>query len=105
MGPLQLSPVRLLLAISSGLLVLCALLSGGPAEVLGVLPAILLALVLSFDRYPGEELIARVAARRRRFSRRPAPSALALPTSPVASLSARLVFLAGSRPLRAPPAL
>jgi hypothetical protein len=103
-GPLQLNPIRLLLAISSGLLALCALLSGGPAEILGVLPAILLALVLSFDRYPGEELIAWVAARRR-SSRRPAPSALELPASPVASLSARLVFLAGSRPLRAPPAL
>ena len=103
MGPIQLIPVRFLLAVASGLLVVCALLSGGPAEILGVLPAILLALALSFERYPGEALIARAVTRNRRSRGR----GQVLPRCPeiaTATLSARLTLLAGSRPLRAPPA-
>ena len=49
----------LLAAALSALLGLCALLAGGPTEILGVLPAILLLVALACGRYPGEEVIKR----------------------------------------------
>lgn len=68
---------------------------------LGLLPALLLAVLLAFGVYPGEELIARIG---RSSRRRPSPPAATLPPRPAAA-SVRLLLLAASRPLRGPPRL
>ncbi len=99
---------RLLVPLSTGavvtLLVAATLLGGGPEEVLGALPAILLAVFLACGRYPGEELVLRLAAPRR--GARPRATTAILPLRPRwRGLSPRLAFLAGSRPERGPPPL
>ncbi|HEY7255942.1 MAG TPA: hypothetical protein VH476_04595 [Solirubrobacterales bacterium] len=93
----------LLAALASVLLCTCAVAGGGPVELLGVLPPILLVVALACDRYPGEHLILRFADRRTKQRRRPArvPAARRLAESPARR---RLAFLAGCRPLRGPPA-
>ncbi len=100
----RLNPVPLLLAIFAALLTLCAWLAGGPTEILGTLPAILLAVALAFNRYPGEELIARLAERFRRP--KPRPVSFDLPAQrDVAAIRKTLLLLAGTRQLRGPPLL
>lgn len=84
------------------LLALCTVLGGSPEEVLAALPAILLAIFLSCGLYPGEELVLRLAARRRR---RPRARASRVPRPHRAALSPRLALLAGSQPERGPPSL
>lgn len=100
----RLNPLPFLLLVVGALLTLCAWLSGGPTEILGTLPAILLAVALAFNRYPGEELIARLAQRFRRP--KPRPVSIALPWQrDVAAIRQTLQLLAGSRRLRGPPLL
>ncbi len=96
--------IPLLVGVLSALLVAVTLHGGGPEEILGALPAILLAVLLACGRYPGEETIHRLAAPRR--ARRPKAPAAILPLRPRrAAISDQLAFLAGSRPLRGPPPL
>lgn len=98
----RLNAIHFLLLAVGALLTLCAWQAGGPTEILGTLPAVLLVLALAFDRYPGEELIARIA---RRF-RRPKPRALSVRVPrPATAVAPRLDLLAGVRPLRGPPLL
>lgn len=97
----RLNPIPFLLLVFGALLTLCAWLSGGPTEILGTLPAILLAVSLAFNRYPGEKLIARLAQRFRRPKKRPISAAL--PSRNATSLSPQLHLLAGVRQLRGPP--
>lgn len=92
--------IHLMLLAVGVLLTLCAWQAGGPTEILGTLPAILLVLALAFDRYPGEDLIARIA---RRFRRpKPRPLSVRVPR-PATIVAPRLLLLAGVRPLRGPP--
>jgi hypothetical protein len=92
----------LLVGALSALLVVCT--GGSPEEILGALPAILLVLALACGRYPGEDVLHRLAGARR--VRRPQAPAAILPLRPrSASISDRLSNLAGSRPLRGPPPL
>jgi hypothetical protein len=94
----------LLVGALSALLVACTLIGGSPEEILGALPAILLALALACGRYPGEDVLHRLTRARR--ARRPKAPAAILPLRPrSASISDRLSCLAGSRPLRGPPPL
>ncbi len=82
--PFRLKTLPLLLALVSGLVIGCTFLAEGPEEMLAALPLVAICLALSFDFYPGENLIARLARRRPRrrparrlsVSRRPAPRAL-----------------------------
>lgn len=100
----RLNPVPFLLLVFSALLALCAWLAGGPTEVLGILPAILIAFALAFERYPGEQLIERLARRLRRP--RAAATAAAPPSRWALDSTGRaLLLLAGSRRLRGPPQL
>lgn len=99
----RLNTIHLLLLAFSVLLTLCAWQAGGPTEILGTLPAILLAVALAFNRYPGEELIARLAERFRRL--KPRPISVALPQRSAAAFAPRLLLLAGVRSLRGPPLL
>jgi hypothetical protein len=97
-------PIPLLVGSLSALLVTCTLIGGSPEEILGALPAILLVLALACGRYPGEEVLHRLAAVRR--GRRPkAPAAILPPRPRSASISEWLSRLVGSRPLRGPPPL
>lgn len=92
--------IHLMLLAVGVLLTLCAWQAGGPTEILGTLPAILLVLALAFNRYPGEDLIARIA---RRFRRpRPRPRSVSVP-APATLVAPRLLLLAGVRRLRGPP--
>jgi hypothetical protein len=95
------NPLPFLLIVFGALLTLCAWMAGGPAEILGTLPAILLAVSLAFNRYPGEELIARLAQRFRRPKKR--PISVALPRHCASAFSPQLLLLAGVRQLRGPP--
>lgn len=100
----RLNPVPFLLLVFSALLAVCAWLAGGPTEILGMLPAILIALSLAFERYLGEELIERLARRLRRAR------AVADVPGPafrwaLDSTHRALLLLAGSRQLRGPPQL
>ncbi len=97
----RLNPLPFLLLVFGGLLTLCAWLAGGPTEILGTLPAILLAVALAFNRYPGEELIARLAERFRQP--RPRPVSVSMPRRGAGSIAPRLLLLAGVRQLRGPP--
>ncbi len=99
----RLNPLPFLLLALGALLTLCAWLSGGPTEILGTLPAILIAVCLAFNRYPGEELIARLARRFQRPKRRPVSAAL--PRHRASAVSPQLLLLAGIRQLRGPPRL
>ncbi|MGC1852454.1 MAG: hypothetical protein WA687_08455 [Solirubrobacterales bacterium] len=99
----RLNILHFLLLVFGALLTLCAWLSGGPTEILGTLPAILLAVALAFNHYPGEELIARLAQRFRRP--KPRPISVALPQRSTVALFPRLLLLAGVRSLRGPPLL
>lgn len=101
----RLNPIPLFVATISALLVLCILMAAGPGEVFAALPVVLLVVALAFKRYPGEELIERLAQRFRR--RRPRPVSVVLPgRSDSQAISLRLLsLLAGVRPLRGPPAL
>jgi hypothetical protein len=90
-----------MLLVFGALLTLCAWQAGGPDEILGTLPAILLAVALAFNRYPGEELIARLAQRFQRSKLR--PISVTLPRRSVASVASHLLLLAGVRQLRGPP--
>lgn len=94
----------LLVGVLVALLVTCTLLGGSAEEVLGALPAILIAVALALGRYPGEEILQRLAARR--GAKRPKAPRAILPLCPrFAAASHQLADLAGSRPLRGPPAL
>jgi hypothetical protein len=96
--------IPLLAAVLSALLVSATAFGANPEEVLGVLPAILIALALACGRYPGEDVIHRLAAPRR--TRRPkAPPAIAPLRPRRAEASDRLASLAGIRSLRGPPPL
>ena len=96
--------IPLLAGVFVSLLVACTLLGGGGEEVLGALPAILIVAALALGRYPGEEIIQRLAGLR--TGERPKAPAAILPLRPrFAAASQRLSYLAGSRPLRGPPAL
>jgi hypothetical protein len=98
------SPLPLLAAAFSALLIVCLVLSGGPEGLLAALPAVLFVLALVLGRYPGEELIEWLARRLRPPRRRPV-SATA-PRRGEASLpSFALALLAGVRTLRGPPLL
>lgn len=99
----RLNTIHLLLLGFGALLTLCAWQAGGPDEILGTLPALLLAVALAFNRFPGEELIARLAE----HFRRPRARAISVgpPAHVVFSVQPRLLLLAGSRQLRAPPRL
>ncbi len=99
----RVNPIPFLLLLVGALLTLCAWQAGGPTEILGTLPAILLAVSLAFNRYPGEELIARFAERFRRPT--PRPISVALPQRSSVTFAPRLLLLAGVRPLRGPPLL
>ena len=84
------------------LLVVCTMLGGSAEEILGALPAIFIVVALALGRYPGEEIIQRLAARR---GKRPAAPLAILPLRPrFGAVSRQLADLAGSRPLRGPPA-
>lgn len=98
----RLNAIHFLLLAVGVLLTLCAWQAGGPTEILGTLPAILLVLALAFDRYPGEDLIARIARRFRRPKLRPLSVRVPRPATLVAP---RLLMLAGVRRLRGPPLL
>lgn len=95
------NPVAVLLLPLSALLTASALLAGGPVELLGTLPAILLAAALAFDRYPGEDLIERIARRLR--PRRAAVAATVIRRAPEAAALRLLASLSGCRSLRGPP--
>lgn len=97
----RLNPIFFLLVPFSVLLTLCAWQAGGPDEILGTLPAILLVACLAFNRYPGEELIAKLAQRFRRPKHRPA--SIRRPRQSSVFLAPRLALLAGVRQLRGPP--
>jgi hypothetical protein len=100
----RLNALHLLVLAFGVLLTLCAWQAGGPDEILGTLPAILLLACLAFNRYPGEELIERLA--RSIHGRRPRPASVAMPARHATPLSFRLLpSLATVRPLRGPPAL
>lgn len=99
----RLNPLLLALLAFGGLLTLCAWLAGGPSEILGTLPLLLLLVALAFDRYPGERLIERLG---RRFQRRPRPTSVALPARHSEPLGAHFVaYLAAVLPQRGPPLL
>lgn len=99
----RLNPLLLALLAFGGLLTLCAWLAGGPSEILGTLPLLLLLVALAFDRYPGERLIERLS---RRFQRPPRPTSLAAARRYAAPISIRLLAtLVVARPLRGPPVL
>jgi hypothetical protein len=96
--------IPLLVGALSVMLVLSTLSGRSPEEILGALPAILLALALACGRYPGHAVIVRLGARRR--DERPKAPATIRPMRPrSAAFSDRLALLAGSRSLRGPPAL
>jgi hypothetical protein len=99
---LRRDPLPLLVAVFSALLCACAVAGGGPVQLLGVLPPILLVLALACERYPGEQLIHRLAERHRsrrpRGARRLSPRHRAEPSIPWA-----LLLLATCRKLRGPP--
>lgn len=100
----RLTLIPFLLVAFSLMLTLCAWLAGGPSELLGTLPAIVLAVFLALNRYPGEELIARLGRRYRRPKAR--PSSLGAPRwSAGAAISYALLLLADVRQLRGPPRL
>lgn len=99
----RLNTIHLLLLGFGALLTLCAWQAGGPDEILGTLPALLLALALAFNRFPGEELIARLAQRFRRA--KPRPTSVRLPRHGTTTVTARVLLLSGVRPLRGPPLL
>jgi periplasmic copper chaperone A len=72
--------------------------------VLFLLPCLLLALALLWERYPGERIIARAARRRRRRGRRPAPELVgSCPATRTRSRPGRLIAKASAP--RAPPRL
>lgn len=71
-------------------------------DLLGILPPLLIAVLLICGRYPGEELIVRLA-RRRRFKRRAPAVLLFVPANRPGRLPTRLRLLRSSRPLRGPP--
>lgn len=96
--------IPLLVGALVALLVACTALGGSAEEILGALPAIFIAVALALGRYPGEQVIQRLAARRIR--RRPkAPTAILPLRSRLVVVARRLADLAGSRPLRGPPPL
>jgi hypothetical protein len=99
----RLNPIRLSLAALGALLVACAVVGGGPEEVLGLAPLILLLLALFFDRCLGEELIGYLAMRLSRWRATPAATSSPAPLSGSAVRRMRLLLLAAVRPLRAPP--
>jgi hypothetical protein len=72
-------------------------------DLLGVLPPLLISILLICGRYPGEDLIVRLAERGRSPARARAPLALALGDCEPAKLPTRLRFLRSIRPLRGPP--
>ncbi len=93
----------LLTGVLSALLVLCTLLGGGPEEILGALPAILIVLALALGRYPGEDVIIRFASKWQR-ARPKAPAAIRQLRPSLAVCARGLALLIGSRSLRGPPA-
>ena len=99
---LRRDPLPLLVAVCSVLLCAVAVAGGGPVQLLGVLPPILLVVALACDRYPGEQLIHRLAARRparrRKGAEQLVPRHRATP-----AIARALLLLATSRKLRGPP--
>lgn len=72
-------------------------------DLLGILPPLLIAVLLICGRYPGEELIVRLAECRRFKPRARVALLLAMPSGKPGWSTARLRFLRSSRPLRGPP--
>jgi uncharacterized protein YcnI len=72
-------------------------------DLLGILPPLLISILLICGRYPGEELIVRLAERGRSRARSRAPLVLAIGDDEPVKLPTRLHFLRSSRPLRGPP--
>ncbi|HWB68623.1 MAG TPA: hypothetical protein VG518_01470 [Solirubrobacterales bacterium] len=70
-------------------------------SLLGVLPAVLLALALLCGRYPGESIVVRLAGRRRAPRRSPVPEPARRYSGP--SITRQRLLLASSRSLRGPP--
>jgi hypothetical protein len=94
--------VSIVVAALSALLAVGGFLSGGADGFLGMLPAVLFALVLACGRYPGERVIVRLAQRSRQ-RRLKIPSASVPNWLRTPCIPDRIVLLAASRPLRAPP--
>ena len=93
---------RLLLAVSVSAVTFCLLLVGGGEEMaLGALPLFFLVLALVADRYPGEETIERLRRARRGSPRERSQPAFLDRTDFLFVF--RILVLATSRPLRAPP--
>ncbi len=99
---LRRDPLPLLVAVCSVLLCAVAVAAGGPVQLLGVLPPILLVVALACDRYPGEQLIHRLVARRRRRRRRDTERVVGR-HRPAPAITRALLLLAVSRKLRGPP--
>lgn len=101
--PFRLKLLPVLLALVSLLLIGCTYLAEGPEEILAALPLVLICLALGFDFYPGEDLIQRLARRRRRPRpvRRLAAARRSAPRSLRPRGSALLAFNLATRP---PPA-
>lgn len=99
---LRRDPLPLLVAVCSVLLCAVAVASGGPVQLLGVLPPVLLVVALACDRYPGEQLIHRLLERRRPKWPKGADQFVWRHRAAPALVRA-LLLLAGSRTLRGPP--
>ena len=100
---LRRNPLPLLVAACSALLCACAVASGGPVQLLGVLPPILLVVALACDRYPAERVLLHLVVRRRQ-KKRPTAAALPAPRQAGPGVARQLLILAASRRLRGPPA-
>ncbi len=103
--PFRLKTLPLLLALLCALLIGATFLAEGPEDTLAALPLVAMCVALSFDFYPGENLIARLAWRRprRRPGRRSATFTLSAPRALRPRGSALLAFNLATRP--PPPAV
>jgi hypothetical protein len=102
--------MRLVTRLSSGLALtvtvcwaLALALSGSTDTLLFLAPALLIVAPLIAGRYPGEELIAKLVAKRSRAPRRSAVAPASAPRPPVAWSPRGTRLLAFSRAERPPP--
>ena len=102
--------MRLATRLTSGLALtvtvcwaLALALSGSTDTLLFLAPALLIVAPLIAGRYPGEELIAKLAAKRSRRPRRSAVAPVPVPRPPVAWSPRGTRLLAFSRAERPPP--